>query len=184
MKTLILASQSKRRVEILSMLGFEFLVVPSCVEESPLGGPILTARRLAFRKAFTVWKEYRSAVVLGADTVVALREDMMGKPRDKKEAVEMLRRLSGRWHRVVTGVCVLFPGGRSSFHDTAWVKFRSLSEEDIESYVDTQEPFDKAGAYAVQGMGARFVERIVGDFYTVMGLPASKTYSVLKKVLG
>ncbi|MEJ5339305.1 MAG: Maf family protein [Aquificaceae bacterium] len=183
MRLLILASESKRRVQILSMLGFKFLVIPSYVEESHQGRPILTARRLAFKKAFTVWKDYKFATVLGADTLVVLGNRIMGKPRDREEARQMLVNLSGRWHRVITGVCIISPRKRVSFHDTAWVKFRQMGREEIEEYISTDEPMDKAGAYAVQGMGARFVEKIVGDFYTVMGLPASRTYRVLKDVL-
>ncbi len=165
------------------MLGFKFQVVPSYVEEGHSGKPVLTARRLAFKKAFAVWKDYKFATVLGADTIVVLGREILGKPRDREEAVEILAKLSGRWHRVITGVCVLSPKGKYSFHDTAWVKFRPMSLREIQSYVETGEPMDKAGAYAVQGMGARFVEKIIGDFYTVMGLPASKTYEVLKDVL-
>ncbi len=183
MRLLILASESKRRVQILSMLGFKFLVVPSYLEEKHHNKPILTARRLAFKKAFTVWKDYKFATVLGADTIVVLEREILGKPKDKEEAIEMLCKLSGKWHRVVTAVSVISPKNRYTFHDTAWVKFRPMSLKDIEEYVETGEPMDKAGAYAVQGMGARFVERIRGDFYTVMGLPASKTYEVLKNVL-
>ncbi|MCS6875435.1 MAG: Maf family protein [Aquificaceae bacterium] len=183
MTQLILASESKRRVDILKMLGFEFLVLPSRVEESSEGQPMLVARRLAFKKAFTVWKEYKFATVLGADTLVVLGDRMLVKPKSREEAMFMLKSLSGKWHRVVTGVCILSPAGRLCFHDTARVKFRVLSGKEIEEYAITDEPMDKAGAYAVQGMGARFVERIVGDFYTVMGLPASKTYEALNKFL-
>lgn len=183
MRLLILASESKRRVQILSMLGFKFLVIPSYVEEDYHGKPILTARRLAFKKAFTVWKDYKFATVLGADTLVVLGNKIMGKPKDRENAKQMLESLSGKWHRVITGVCVISPDRKVSFHDTAWVKFRHIEKDEIEEYVSTDEPMDKAGAYAVQGMGARFVEKIIGDFYTVMGLPASKTYKVLKDVL-
>lgn len=165
------------------MLGFKFLVIPARIEEKHLGPPVLTARRLAFKKAFTVWKDYKFATVLGADTLVVLENRVMGKPKDPEEAKQMLRSLSGKWHRVITGVCVISPNRKVCFHDVAWVKFRQIDEKEIEEYVSTEEPMDKAGAYAVQGMGARFVEKIKGDFYTVMGLPASKTYRVLKDVL-
>jgi septum formation protein len=183
MRLLILASESKRRVEILKMLGFKFLVIPSYVEEPHFGQPILTARRLAHKKAFTVWKDYKFATVLGADTIVVLEGKIMGKPKDEAQAKAMLRSLSNKWHTVITGVCIMGPKGKVCFHDKARVKFRPLEEKDIEEYVATGEPMDKAGAYAVQGLGARFVEKIVGDFYTVMGLPASKTYEVLRHVL-
>lgn len=165
------------------MLGFKFLVVPSYVEEKHYGKPILTARTLAFKKAFTVWRDYKFAAVLGADTIVVFGKDVLGKPKDKEEAIQMLLKLSGKWHKVITGVSVISPKGRYTFHDTAWVKFRPMTIKDIEEYVETGEPMDKAGAYAIQGMGAKFVEKIRGDFYTVMGLPASKTYEVLKSVL-
>ncbi|MFN7064689.1 MAG: Maf family protein [Aquificaceae bacterium] len=183
MRLLILASESKRRVQILTMLGFKFLVVPSYVEEDYRGDPLLTARRLAFKKAFTVWKDYKFATVLGADTVVVLGRRALGKPKDEEEAKLMLRSLSGKWHKVITAVCVIAPRGKVSFHDLAWVRFRPIGEGEIEEYIKTGEPMDKAGAYAVQGMGAKFVESIKGDFYTVMGLPASKTYRVLRDVL-
>ncbi|MCS6957004.1 MAG: Maf family protein [Aquificaceae bacterium] len=183
MRLLVLASESKRRVQILKMLGFNFLVIPSYIEENHMGHPVLTARRLAFRKAFTVWKDYKFATVLGADTIVVLGNKILGKPRDKEDAKAMLRNLSGKWHKVITGVAILSPKGKISFHDTVWVKFAPLSNKEIEEYVDTEEPMDKAGAYAVQGIGARFIEKISGDFYTVMGLPASKTYRILKDVL-
>ncbi|MFN3598336.1 MAG: Maf family protein [Aquificaceae bacterium] len=183
MRLLILASESKRRVQILTMLGFKFLVIPSYVQEDHAGNPLLTARNLAFKKAFTVWKDYKFATVLGADTVVILDKKVLGKPKNEKEAKHMLHSLSGRWHKVITAVCVISPKVKVSFHDTAWVKFRKIEEEEIEEYVKTGEPMDKAGAYAVQGIGAKFVEKIRGDFYTVMGLPASKTYRVLKDVL-
>ncbi|MFN7066083.1 MAG: Maf family protein, partial [Aquificaceae bacterium] len=145
--------------------------------------PLLTARNLAFKKAFAVWKDYKFATVIGADTLVVLDKRILGKPKEEQEAKDMLRDLSGRWHRVITAVCVISPKGKVHFHDIAWVKFRKIEEEEIEEYIKTGEPMDKAGAYAVQGVGAKFVEKIKGDFYTVMGLPASKTYRVLKDVL-
>lgn len=184
MKMLILASQSKRRVEILKMLGFKFLVIPARVDERVrFGSPALTARRLAFKKSFTVWKEYKYATVIGADTIVVLDGQIFGKPENKEDAKRMLLSLSGRWHKVITAVSVVFPKGRITFHDSSLVKFRRITEDEMEEYIHMGEPMDKAGAYAVQGFGATFVEKIVGDFYTVMGIPASKTYRVLRQVL-
>ncbi|RMH79819.1 MAG: septum formation protein Maf [Acidobacteria bacterium] len=183
MKLLILASESKRRVQILSMLGFKFFVIPSYVEEEYHTRPLLTARMLSFKKAFTVWKDYKFATVIGADTLVVLGDRILGKPKDRYDAKRMLGSLSGKWHKVITAVSIIYPKGRITFHDISWVKFRNIRQEEIEEYVNTEEPMDKAGAYAVQGMGARFVESIRGDFYTVMGLPACKTYEVLKRVL-
>ncbi|ADC89138.1 maf protein [Thermocrinis albus DSM 14484] len=183
MRFLVLASESKRRVEILKMLGFKFFVIPAGIEERPLGHPVATARRLAYWKALKVWKDYKYAVVLGADTLVVVDNVILGKPKDEEEAKRMLRLLSGRWHKVVTGVSILWQGGKRTFHDVALVKFRKLDDEEIEEYIKSGEPMDKAGAYAVQGKGARFIQAIKGDFYTVMGLPASKTFTALKSVL-
>jgi len=167
------------------MLGFEFSVIPSKVKEEFFGkDPVLVARRLAYRKSFNVWKDHKHATVVGADTIVVVGSRMLGKPEDEDSAKRMLRAISGRWHKVVTAVSVISPKRRIIFHDIAWVKIRDLTEREIEDYVKTGEPMDKAGAYAVQGFGATIVERIRGDFYTVMGLPVSKTYRVLKGVLG
>ncbi|SHK21596.1 Maf family protein [Thermocrinis minervae] len=183
MRFLILASESKRRVDILRMLGFQFSVIPSRIKEETLKDPVLTARFNAKRKALSVWKEYKFATVLAADTVVYLDGKVYGKPRDEEEAKRFLLELSGRWHRVVSAVCILSQKGRYLFHKTASVKMRELTKQEIEEYVKTGEPLDKAGAYAIQGFGAALVESIRGDFYTVMGLPISETYWILKKVL-
>ncbi len=184
MRLLILASQSKRRVEILKMLGFKFLVIPSLIEESyKSNNPLLSARRLSKEKALKVWKEYKYSVVLGADTIVVVDGLTLGKPKSQEEAYTMLKTLSGRWHKVITAVSVVSGNYRKTFHDTALVKFRSLKDSEIWEYIHRCQPLDKAGAYAVQGLGAVFIEKIKGDFYTVMGLPASKTYNILKDVL-
>jgi len=162
------------------MLGFKFLVIPSGIDESLHGNsPILVARRLAFKKSFAVWKDYKYATVIGADTLVVADGKVLGKPKDTQQALQMLRILSGRWHSVITAVCIISTGKRIVFHDIARVKFRHIEDREIEKYLLTYEPWDKAGAYAVQGFGATFVEKIVGDFYTVMGLPAGKTYNTV-----
>jgi septum formation protein len=179
----ILASQSKRRVEILKMLGYHFFVVPSLAQERNEGEPLIVARRNAYDKALKVWKEYKFATVLGADTVVVLGNKLLGKPRDEEHAKAMLLNLSGKWHKVITAVAIISPKGRVLFHDTAWVKFRNIDEGELHEYIKTGEPMDKAGAYAVQGYGARFVEKIRGDFYTVMGLPVVKTDLSLRRLL-
>ncbi|MFN3813017.1 MAG: Maf family protein [Aquificaceae bacterium] len=184
MKILILASQSKRRVEILKMLGFKFLVIPARVEEGvKVSSPALTARKLAFKKSFTVWKEYKYATVIGADTIVVSDSQVFGKPKNKEDARRMLLSLSGKWHKVITAVSIISPKERIIFHDSSLVKFRRITEDEIEEYINMGEPMDKAGAYAVQGFGATFIEKIVGDFYTVMGIPVSKTYRVLRHIL-
>jgi len=182
MGRLVLASSSPRRREILSLLGLNFEVVPPCVEEKAEGHPITVARVLSRRKALEVWKRNRTSLIIGADTLVFLGSQAIGKPRSEEEACSMLSLLSGRWHRVVTAVSFVGTGVRITIHDVARVKFRKLSRMEIENYVKTGEPMDKAGAYGVQGFGATIVERIEGNFYTVMGLPLVKVYKVLREL--
>ncbi|MBQ5841413.1 MAG: septum formation protein Maf [Clostridia bacterium] len=182
MRSLILASASPRRREICTLLGLDFSVCPA-MGEAPADPalPIEDAiREVAKGKAEEVAARYPDTPVLGADTAVIIDNDILGKPRNREEAAAMLRRLSGRTHRVITGVW-LCDGERSEgFADVAEVTFASLSEEDIATYVATDEPMDKAGAYAIQGIGMRYVKGICGDFYTVMGLPSSRLYTMLK----
>ncbi len=180
MKRIILASASPRRREILSLLGLNFDVIPSEVEEHLHGDAITTARRLSYEKALDVWRKNREALVIGADTLVFVGDRVIGKPEREEDAMRILSYLSGRWHRVVTAVSFVGFGVRRTVHDIARVKFRKLSLREIEDYVRTGEPMDKAGAYGVQGFGAVVVERIEGNFYTVMGLPIVKVYKVLK----
>ena len=185
---LILASASPRRRAILAVLGLTFEAVDLNVDESALPGeaPESLARRLAVAKASQGAQQFPGAVVLGADTVVALRLECLGKPRGPAEATEMLRRLRGRPHRVVTAVAAAraAPGGRSA--PTVWgrvaatlVWMRDYTDAEIECYVASGEPFDKAGAYAIQDAGFRPVARVAGCFLTVVGLPLSETCQVL-----
>ncbi|NPB08291.1 MAG: septum formation protein Maf [Aquificae bacterium] len=177
----ILASSSPRRREIMKLLGLDFEVIPPKAEEkTESNNPVLLARKLAREKAYSVWRENRDALVIGADTVVFFNGRVIGKPSDEEEAFSILRMLSGNWHTVVTGVALFFPGGKVVFHDAARVKFRDLEEEEIRRYVKSGEPMDKAGAYGVQGFGATLVEKIRGNFYTVMGLPVARIYTVLR----
>jgi septum formation protein len=157
-------------------------VDPAHVDETPLPGeaPAATAERLASAKAATVAAHRPGAWVLGADTLVVLDDHTLGKPADDAEAARMLGVLSGREHRVVTGLCLLRDAapGRTEVQWSA-VRFAPLSAEEIAWYVATGEPRGKAGAYAVQGLGARFIERIEGSFTNVMGLPARAVYRLL-----
>jgi septum formation protein len=179
---LILASSSPRRAEILASLGIRFEVDPAHVDEAPLPAeaPEATAVRLAKAKAAAVASRRPNDWVLAADTLVVLGDRTLGKPADDGEAVRMLSLLSGREHRVVTGVC-LRRGPSDAKTELEWsaVRFASLSAPEIAWYVATGEPRDKAGAYAVQGLGARFIERIEGSFTNVMGLPARAVYRLL-----
>ncbi len=182
LRPLVLASSSPRRVELLSMLGLEFEVMPARIREEKEGDPITTARRLSRKKALHVWRKRKDALVIGADTLVYMGGNIFGKPASVEDAHRILATLSGRWHRVVTAVSLVGKGVRVTFHDTARVKFRRLSEKDIREYVATGDPMDKAGAYGVQGVGSTIVERIEGSFYTVMGLPVHRLYAELKRL--
>ncbi len=167
----ILASSSKRRQQIMSMLGFSFEAVDPNIEEEPVHWhPVINARKLAFKKAYKVWLKHKDAVVIGSDTIVFFDNKTFGKPRDKEDAINMLKDLSGRWHNVVTAIAVVGKSYRRIGHDITRVKFRKLGEDEIIKYVESWSPLDKAGSYGIQDYGASFIERIEGDFYTVMGM--------------
>lgn len=176
---LILASGSPRRQELLRQAGIEFEVLPPHISEERHRGelPKNYALRLAREKAETIARQLPEKFVLGADTIVVVDEEILGKPRDAQDAVRMLRVLSHRMHEVTTAVCVIAPGGpvdtRSS---TTQVHFRVLQEDEIQRYVQGGEPMDKAGAYAIQGLASKFAESINGCYFNVMGLPLSLVY--------
>lgn len=177
----VLASSSPRRRELLRLLGLEFLVVPPEVEEEAVRKPadLLT---IAERKAEAVAARYPGALVIAADTAVFRNGQVFGKPRDLEEAREFLRALSRGWHSVFTGLVVQKgPLLRQRLVETR-VLFRELSEEEIAWYLRSEEVLDKAGAYAIQGKAAAFVERIDGDFYNVMGLPLSALWQILREM--
>lgn len=183
---LVLASASPRRSELLRQVGLEFDVQPPPdVEDGQLDGesPVDHARRSAEAKALAVSKQCPGALVLGADTVVALGGEALGKPADAAEARGMLAALSGRAHRVHTGVS-LARDRRALVTEAATteVVFRELAEAEIDAYVGTGEPLDKAGAYGIQGRGALLVESVRGCYSNVVGLPLSRTYELLLKV--
>ncbi|HLB15648.1 MAG TPA: Maf family protein, partial [Burkholderiales bacterium] len=167
---LVLASASPRRRELLALLGLTFDVVPAAIDEEWRIGetPAAHTERLAREKAAAVGRP-RSAVV-AADTIVVIDGDILGKPKDAADAAAMLRRLSGREHVVHTAVAVAFAGRAASGVESTRVWFRPLDERTIAEYVATGEPLDKAGAYGIQGYGATIVERVDGDYFSVMGL--------------
>jgi septum formation protein len=180
---LILASASPRRAEILRSLGIPFTVHPADVAEDVLPGETAeaVAARLAEAKAASVAARESDAWVLGADTLVFLDGLILGKPRDSEDARSMLRQLAGREHRVVTALHLTRGGGPGAAHaEISRVRFAPMSEEEIAWYAATGEPADKAGAYGVQGLGARFVEEIHGSFTNVMGLPARAAYRLIR----
>ncbi len=185
MARLILASASPRRIELLGSLGLIFDIVPSSADEYVDGRPDpgLLVETLAKRKAQAVSAGRPFDVVLGADTVVVLEGEVLGKPKDQEDAKSMLRKLQGREHEVFTGVCVINAAGgfESSAHEETKVRFLPMSEEEIAGYVDTKEPLDKAGAYAIQGLGSLYIEGITGDYFNVVGLPLRLTARLLKE---
>jgi len=181
---LILASRSPRRAQLLDMLGLRFEAVPADIDETFRAGeePGAHAERLAREKAAAVAVGRTGAVVVGSDTVVVVENDVLGKPRDDSEAVDMLLRLQGREHTVATGVAVARNGALLSAVERVRVRFRPFDQETAAAYVATGEPADKAGAYGIQGFGGALVERIEGDFFAVMGLPVCRLIELLSKL--
>ena len=180
-KPLILASQSPRRQEILSLSGFEFTVCPADAEWAPEELlPYDRVRELARSKAAQVAKNHPNSLILGSDTMVVLGDNALGKPRDEQDAVDMLMSLQGRSHQVMTGVWIIETDSagnavkENGFTDVTTVDFWAFSEDEAHEYVATKEPMDKAGAYGIQGKGMRLVKGINGDFFTVMGLPGGR----------
>lgn len=173
---LILASASPRRRELLEKLGVPFeVIVSDCDESLPEGIPAENAAELlAVRKAAAVAKMHPDAVVIGADTTVLLDDEILGKPKDPADCKRMLSALSGRMHKVVTGVAIFWDGRSASFSDETQVQFYPLSDAEIDAYAATGEPYDKAGAYGIQGRGALLAAGIHGDYYNVVGLPVAR----------
>ncbi|MGD1105577.1 MAG: Maf family protein [Terracidiphilus sp.] len=194
---LVLASASPRRSELLTQAGYRFRVHPAHIPEDSLPGedPIVYVTRLAREKAEAVYRELTSAgpsaakersygqsslAVLGADTTVTLDNTILGKPADADDAVRMLRLLSGRTHRVITGVALVTAAGVEVAAEATAVRFLTLSDAEIADYVAGGEPMDKAGAYAIQGRAARWIPRIEGCYFNVMGLPLALVSSLLE----
>jgi septum formation protein len=182
---LILASASPRRQELLRNAAIPFEVQPADIDETPLAGesPRDCAERLAQEKAITVSRKRPQDYILGADTIVVIDETILGKPLDHADAARMLRLLSGRTHEVITGVCIFDPiaGDTEQASETTRVTMRELSDDEIRDYIATDEPMDKAGAYAIQGIASRWIPRIEGDYSNVVGLPVALVCSMLKK---
>ncbi|MBQ8786449.1 MAG: septum formation inhibitor Maf [Oscillospiraceae bacterium] len=178
----ILASASPRRQELLKYITAEFQVVPADVDETvPAEVPSEEAAEfLAARKAVHIAAMYPDSVVIGSDTVVIADGEILGKPVNEADAERMLRKLSGKVHRVVTGVCLACGKRTFSFSQATDVKFYPLTEEEIRDYIATGDPMDKAGAYGIQSEGCVLIEKIDGDFFTVMGLPVARLKRVLK----
>lgn len=181
-KVLVLASSSPRRRELLANAGIRFDVQPAHIDETqhPGEAPNAYAARLAREKARAIAALRPKDAVLGADTIVLVDGRVLGKPSDAADAVRMLRQLSGRSHEVRTAVCLVANGTICEHVETTCVRFNELSGEEIEAYVNTGEPMDKAGAYAIQGGASRWIPNIEGDYFNVVGLPVAAVWRLLK----
>lgn len=180
----VLASQSPRRRELLALIGIAHDVLPAALDESalPEEAPAAHAERLAREKASAIARRSPGAVTIGADTIVVIDGEILGKPRDRDDARRMLAQLSGRTHTVYTAVAVARAGELVSSVEDVAVTFRPIGAGEIDAYIDTGEPMDKAGAYGIQGFGATIVERIDGDYFAVMGLALVRLVRLLERV--
>lgn len=181
--SIILASESTRRVDILRTLGISFAIVPPDIDESrkknePAKEYVL---RVSHEKAFKVGSHFPDRWIIGADTIVVLKGKLLGKPDNEKEAFEMLKLLSGKWHKVITGFCVLNLSKNVTYRDVVETKvfMKEMHDDEIRRYIKTSEPLGKAGSYAVQGRGGFMVKEIKGSYSNVVGLPVCEVAEVL-----
>jgi len=183
---LILASASPRRKALLKKAGFKFIVDPSNYDEekAPSLPPRQLAKYLSTQKAKEVAFRHPKAIILAADTLVFCCGQVLGKPKNKKEAQQMLRLLSGSTHQVITAFTILFPSQKKQITKSVVTKivFRKFSDQEINYYIKTKKPFDKAGAYAIQEQGDQFVVKIIGDYDNVVGLPVKEIEPILRKI--
>lgn len=183
---IVLASTSPRRAELLKQIGVEFELASGNVQERPHPdeAPADYITRLARAKVIAVARERETGLIIGADTVVVLDGQLLGKPTDEADADRMLRSLSGRWHAVMTGVAVYDAATKQELadFDKTLVRFARLTNQEIEWYVRTGEPMDKAGAYGIQGLGGLFVDEIAGNYYNVVGLPLPLVYRLARRL--
>ena len=185
MSKVILASQSPRRKELLSLLNIEFEAIPADIDEqiNPDNDLTKEIEKLSYQKANHIYKQHPDALVIGSDTIVKINNKVLGKPKTYEDASSMLHTLSDNTHEVITGVTIITNDKVETFSQTAKVTFFPLTDKEIDEYIKTQEPMDKAGAYAIQGIGAKFIKSIEGDYYTIMGLPIGELYHRLNKYL-
>ncbi len=179
----ILASGSPRRKELLRLIVNDYVCETADIYENCPDEILLHKRPeyLALKKAKYIAKDHKEDIVIGADTAVFSEDKMLGKPNDKEDAVKMLKSLSGKTHSVITGCAIVKGDAEMSFSVETRVKFLPLSDTDIENYILTNEPFDKAGAYGIQGFGSLLVESVSGDYFNIVGLPVSRLNRELKK---
>jgi septum formation protein len=179
---IVLASKSPRRKQLLALCGVDFNVQEANVDEilDESVSKVDAVEKLALHKAQTVFLHHPEALIIGADTIVLVDDEVLGKPVDTDDAKVMLRKLSGRTHQVITGICMMDQRKTVTFSSVVDVDFCVLEENEIDAYANSGEPMDKAGAYGIQGGAAPFILSIRGDYYAVMGLPVSKVYEHLK----
>ncbi|MDB5196432.1 MAG: maf [Flaviaesturariibacter sp.] len=183
MSTFVLASQSPRRKQLLEWAEIDFEIIVHPTDESYPDGlePVAVAEYIAQEKAAAVSSSHQTKTVIAADTIVVLDKEIIGKPKDREDALQILTKLSGKKHQVITGVCIRRGAQETLFSDVTSVQFHSLSAEQIQFYVDKYKPYDKAGAYAIQEwIGVIGIKSIQGDFYNVMGLPVSRVVQALR----
>lgn len=181
---IILASASPRRHEILSQAGVDFKVIPSNFDESSLECTNIDdySKALSYHKAKDVFKDHQTDTVIASDTIVVINNEILGKPKNKEDAFRMLKSLQGRKHVVITSVCIMHKDKIDTFLSKSYVTFYKMSHDEINEYIETNEPMDKAGAYAIQGKAAKYIRSINGDYYTIVGLPIGKVIKSLKKL--
>jgi septum formation protein len=183
---IVLASGSPRRAEILKTVNWPFEIIRPDIDETRQANEdaVTYVQRLARAKAEAVAERIASSLIVAADTTVVIGEQILEKPSDQDDARGMLRQLSGRWHQVITGIALIDNATSASrvAHEVTEVKFAAMSQDEIDWYASSGEPMDKAGAYAIQGLGARFIEGIRGDFFNVMGLPVRLLYEMVREL--
>ena len=183
---LILASRSPRRAEILQAVAWEFEAITAGIDETllPAEDAVTYVKRLAVTKAKAVAAKVQRGLVLGADTTVVVEGEILGQPGDAENARRMLSLLSGKWHEVITGVALVRAESKRSIvdHVVTRVRFSEMSDEEIAWYAASGEPFDKAGAYAIQGLASLFVEEVDGEYFNIVGLPIRKVYELTKRI--
>lgn len=185
MQRIILASGSPRRKELFETLDLPFEIIVSDIDETinENGDLVDEIETLSFKKALAVFKEHKDAVVIGADTIVVFDGEVLGKPKLQANAEKMLAKIAGQEHEVITAVSIISAKQSETFSVVSHVNFYPMTPQEIADYVKTGEPLDKAGAYAIQGVGSRFIKGINGDYYAIMGLPISEIYHRINKYL-
>lgn len=180
---IILASQSPRRTEILTLANIKHTVVPSKCEEiiNPNDLPYQVVESLSYQKAQDVFKNHNDSIVIGSDTIVVIDNVILGKPHSYDEAINMLQMLSGKAHQVITGVTIMSKDLVKTFHEVTDVHISTLSLEQIKEYIDSENVYDKAGSYAIQGTFCKYITKLVGDYYNVVGLPIARLFQELKE---